>query len=108
MDLISHPNGRYPREDGAPRHSVPGACQHLQQCHHQHTQGGGAHSNRSMDVGLYPICVRSPSRVSTSYVCESKVQGKQKGVAGKILMLRLGTGHDNNIDRAAAEFRGNM
>ena len=29
VDLISHPNGRYPREDGAPGHTVPGAGQHL-------------------------------------------------------------------------------
>ena len=64
VDLISHPNGRYPREDGAPGHTVPGAGQHLQQRHHQHPQGRGAHSDRSLDVGLYPLCFRSLSRVS--------------------------------------------
>ena len=64
MDLVSHPHGRNPREDGAPGHAVPGAGQHLQQCHNQHTQGGGTHSDWGLDVGLYPFCVWSLSRVS--------------------------------------------
>ena len=39
LDLISHPHGRHPGADGPPGHPVPGAGQHLQQCHHQLTQG---------------------------------------------------------------------
>ena len=53
LDLFPHSNGRYPWEDGAPGHAVPGAGQHLQHSHHQHTQGGGADSYRGLDVGLY-------------------------------------------------------
>ena len=64
MDLFPHSHGRYPREDGAPRHSVPGAGQHLQHSDHQHTQGGGAHSYRGLDVGLYFIRFWCFNRVS--------------------------------------------
>ena len=76
VDLISYSHGRYPREDGAPGHALPGAGQHLQQRHHQHPQGRGAHSNRSLDVGLYPLCFRSLSRVSL----ETKVFLKSNSV----------------------------
>ena len=40
MDLVPDPDGCDPGADGAARHSVPGAGQHLQHRHHQHSQGG--------------------------------------------------------------------
>ena len=64
VDLISHSHGRYPREDGAPGHAVPGAGQHLQHSDHQHPQGGGAHSYRGLDVGLYSVRFWCFNRVS--------------------------------------------
>ena len=64
LDLFPHSNGRYPREDGAPGHAVPGAGQHLQHSDHQHTQGGGADSYRGLDVGLYSFRFWCFNRVS--------------------------------------------
>ena len=64
LDLISHPYGRDTGQDGPSRHLVPGAGQHLQQRHHQHSQGRGSHCHRSLDVGLHSFCVRGSSRVS--------------------------------------------
>ena len=64
VDFFPHSHGRYPWEDGAPGHSFPGACQHLQHSHHQHTQGGGAYSYRGLDVGLYFIRFWCFNRVS--------------------------------------------
>ena len=39
LDIISHPHGRDTGQDGPVGHLVPGVGQHLQQRHHQHTQG---------------------------------------------------------------------
>ena len=39
MDLVPDPDGRDPREDGPPRHTLPRPRQHLQHCHHQHAEG---------------------------------------------------------------------
>ena len=39
LDQLHGAAGHYPGQDGAPGHLVPGAGQHLQQHHHQHSQG---------------------------------------------------------------------
>ena len=39
LDLLLDPHGRDPREDGPAGDTIPGASQHFQQCHYQHTQG---------------------------------------------------------------------
>ena len=59
LDFLPDTNGCDPRPHGSLSHAVPGASQHLQHSHHQHTQGGGADSNRSLDVGLYSLRVWS-------------------------------------------------
>ena len=58
LDLVPDPDGCDSWEDGSPGHSVPGAGQHLQQRHHQHSQGGGTHRYRGLDVGMHPLRVR--------------------------------------------------
>ena len=63
LDIISHPYGRDTGQDGPTGHLVPGVGQHLQQRHHQHTQGRGSHCHRGLDVGLHTFCVRRSSRV---------------------------------------------
>ena len=63
LDILSHPYGRDTGQDGPAGHLVPGAGQHLQQRHHQHSQGGGSHCHRSLDVSLHSFCVRCSSRV---------------------------------------------
>ena len=64
LDLIPHSNGCYSWKNGSPGYFVPGARQHLQHRHHQHSQGGGSHCYRSLDVGLHSLCVRCFDRVS--------------------------------------------
>ena len=64
MDLVPDPDGCDPWADGAAGHSVPGAGQHLQHRHHQHSQGGGSHCYRSLDVGMHPLRVWCFNRVS--------------------------------------------
>ena len=64
LDLLLNTHGCYSWKNGSVGDTVPGLGQHLQQCHHQHTQGRGSHCYWSLDVGLYPLCIWSSSRVS--------------------------------------------
>ena len=90
LDLLPHPDGRHPRQDGPPGHPLPRPRQHLQHRHHQHPKGetiftryethprashiyhshhfcckgGGFDCHRSVDAGLYPLCLWRPDRVS--------------------------------------------
>ena len=64
LDLVPHPDGRHSRQDGPARHSLPRAGQHFQHGHDEHAQGRGFDGHRSLDVGVYPIRLRSVDRVS--------------------------------------------
>ena len=59
LDFLPDTHGCDPRPHGSTGHSVPGASQYLQHSHHQHSKGGGAHSYRGLDVGLYSLRVWS-------------------------------------------------
>ena len=63
LDLILDTYGCHTWQDGSAGDTVPGAGQHLQHSHYKHSKGWRTHCHRGLDVGLYPLCIRSTDRV---------------------------------------------